>query len=111
MRRTVHYPLTVTSLQVTPAEIAAAKAASPRPLGRYQRLYLTGYYRPSGSDLIGTARKYGGHYRRSRQRVEALLAAAGVDLVEVIGAHGRRSLWSLDALARHLQVSPPAGEA
>ncbi|MBU6367922.1 MAG: hypothetical protein KJT01_17035, partial [Gemmatimonadetes bacterium] len=77
----------------------------------YQRLYLGGYCRPSGSDLIGRARQYGGHYHRSRQRVEALLAAAGVELVEVIGAHGRRSLWSPDALARHLQVVPPAGEA
>lgn len=104
MRPVIRFPLTVTSLQVTPAEIAAAKAVAPRPLGRYQRLYLTGYYRPSGSDLIGRARQYGGHYHRSRQRVEALLAAAGVDLVEVVGTHGRRSLWSPAALARHLGV-------
>lgn len=108
MRPVIRFPLRVTSLQVTPDEMAAAKAAAPRPLGRYQRLYLGGYCRPSGSDLVGKARQYGGSYHRSRAYVEGLLAAAGVTLVEVQGQHGRRSLWSPAALARHLGVQAEA---
>lgn len=35
--------------------------------GRYQRAILTGQARISGADLKGRARKWGAHYRRSRE--------------------------------------------
>jgi hypothetical protein len=91
---TIHYPLLSTSLNLTPAE---AQRIPVR--GRYQADFLHGLAAVSGSDLTGRARSYGARYFASRFAVIEAAQAAGIELVEVIGHGGRRSVWSVDALA------------
>jgi hypothetical protein len=62
----------------------------------------------SGNDLIGKAKSYGGRYHAMRQTIHARCAQLGIQLIEVIGRHGCRSIWSVDALADHFGVSEPA---
>lgn len=47
--------------------------------GTYQQDLLTGRARWSGSDLRGTAKKFGGRYARSRRALLARLRAAGIN--------------------------------
>lgn len=93
-------------LHVTSSDVARVPDAAWNRWGRYQRDYVGGRYRVSGSDLRGRAKSYGPGYWRSRRAVERALAAAGVELVPVVGNQGQVSLWSVDALALHFEVAP-----
>ena len=54
-------------------DICADILASGIRLGDYQRDLLLGRARWSGADLKGNARKWGGRYKRSRDRVADLI--------------------------------------
>lgn len=71
---------------------AAAAAAVKLARGEYQRGLLSGYYALSGADLKGKAKKYGGHYARSRGAVLARVRAAGIKVGEIVGSHNKRIL-------------------
>jgi len=90
----IYYPLHSTVLNLTTDEVHRVPVR-----GQYQADFVRGVASVSGSDLTGRARSYGGRYRASRQAVLDAAQAAGVELVEVIGHGGRRSIWSVDALA------------
>ena len=92
-------------LHVTREDMERVPDAAWNRWGRYQRDYVAGYYRVSGSDLRGRAKSYGPGYWRSRKAVERALEVAGVELVPVLGDQGQRSLWSVDALARYFGVT------
>jgi hypothetical protein len=74
---------------------------------RYARSYIRGLHRVSGADLIGKAKAWSGRYYEMRQTIHTRCADLGIPLVEVIGRHGCRSIWSVDALAAHFGVSEP----
>lgn len=57
--------------------------------GAYQRDFLRGYARLSGSDLQGAARKFAGRYKRSREAVLERICALGLHVEYVTGAAGR----------------------
>lgn len=60
--------------------------------GCYQRNLLLGSENLSGSTLQGKARRYGGHYARSRKSLLDRLRAAGIPVSEQRGARGARLL-------------------
>lgn len=91
-----------TTLQITQDEYDSLVDELPTR-ARYQREYLQGVAKVSGSDLRGSAREYGGSYHRSRKTVERFVENAGIRLVAVTGRSGARSLWSLDALLEHFE--------
>ena len=94
---TIRIPLRSTKMHLTEAVRSTVIGAMGRA-GTYQHGYLRGYYSVSGADLAGLARKYGGKYRTSRESVHAACQRAGIELVEVRGYRGARSVWSSDAL-------------
>ncbi|MCK9600955.1 MAG: hypothetical protein M0R06_18075 [Sphaerochaeta sp.] len=65
------------------------RAALKLAKGRYQRDILLGNEAISGSTLRGTARNYGGRYRRSAESVIARCMAAGLAVDIRIMEHGR----------------------
>jgi hypothetical protein len=60
--------------------------------GCYQRAVIDGDENLSGSTLAGKAKRYGVHYRRSRENLLARCRTAGVRVSERRGDHGRRIL-------------------
>ena len=57
--------------------------------GSYQDSLIRGVARWSGADLIGTARKYAGHYSRSRDSLVHKMRTAGLTVILVKGANDR----------------------
>ena len=100
---TIRYPLESTRLELSESEIEATLARLPRA-GTYQVEFSRGLRAVSGSDLAGKAKDYSGSYARGRKAVIAAAAAAGVELVKVVGTNGRRSIWSASELAAELGV-------
>ena len=94
---TIRIPLRSTKMHLTAAERSVVLGALGRA-GTYQHGYTHGHYSVSGADLVGLARKYGGKYRTSRESVHAACQRVGIELVEVRGYRGARSVWSSDAL-------------
>lgn len=96
---TVRYPLRDTALHLTQDEIALVQ---PFVNGSYEIAFLRGLQSVSGSDLQGTARKFGAQYHHSRIVTLRTIAKQGIELVEVVGQYGSRSIWSPAALLRAL---------
>jgi hypothetical protein len=96
-----------TALNLTRDEQALVLDAT-RSDARYAYRYIMGLQRVSGADLVGRAKSFGGSYHSTRLAVHARCAQLGIQLIEVIGRHGCRSIWSVDALAAHFGVSEPA---
>lgn len=71
--------------------VAHSRAAG-LAIGTYQLAILNGSRCISGADLKGKAKKYGGHYARSRGALFARMSAADIPFQEVTGAHGKRIL-------------------
>lgn len=71
---------------------SALTAALKLARGSYQRGIIHGHYALSGADLKGKAKKYGGHYARSRGAVLARVRAAGIKVGEIVGSHNKRIL-------------------
>lgn len=87
--------------------------------GCYQRAVVAGSENLSGSTLRGRAASYGAHYARSRTNLLRRMRAAGLEVGEARGPHGRRILvlevaarerpTVVDAL-RHLPAAEMARE-
>jgi hypothetical protein len=77
----------------------------------YAQSYIEGRQQVSGADLVGKAKDWGGSYYNTRLAVHARCAQLGIPLIEVIGRHGCRSIWSVDALAAYFGVREPVVEA
>jgi hypothetical protein len=95
-----------TALRLTRDEQARVLAKT-RADARYACRYIMGLHRVSGNDLVGRAKSFGGRYHNTRLAVHARCADLGIQLIEVIGRHGCRSIWSVDALAVHFGVPEP----
>ena len=94
---TIFIPLRSTKMHLTEAERSTVIGAMGKA-GAYQSGYMHGHYSVSGADLVGLARKYGRKYRTSRESVHAACQRVGIELIEVRGYRGARSVWSSDAL-------------
>ena len=68
------------------------KKALKQVKGSYQEDLLYGYENLSGSTLRGTAKNWGGKYKRSRENLLARLTANGVVWSEFTGKYNRRIL-------------------
>lgn len=80
--------------------------------GTYQAGLIDGMNSWAGSDLVGTARRYGGRYARSRVSLIAACQKAGLRLVlSPIGAHRRLiAVIATETEARRIRRTP-AGRA
>lgn len=67
--------------------------------GRYQRAYVRGDQRCSGSDLRGKAAKWGAAYARSRASIENRLTAAGIPWERAVPEGSRAKYLSLLSVA------------
>jgi hypothetical protein len=82
-------------------------------MGSYQDAILDGTARISGADLKGKARKYGAHYKRSREAVVQRLMRAGIPTCVTRGPRGLLTLeWGDEAaeLLRYHRPTPLAPE-
>jgi hypothetical protein len=98
-----------TRLNLTDAEQTAVLAKT-RSDASYAQSYIEGRQQVSGADLVGKAKDWGGRYHATRFAVHARCAQLGIQLIEVIGHHGCRSIWSVDALAAYFGVPDPVSE-
>jgi hypothetical protein len=98
-----------TTLRLTPAELARVLPRIRR--GSYGPAFASGLQLVSGADLRGKANKYGHSYEVVRASVLRVIRAAGIPLVDVIGQHGARSIWSVDALAAEFGVPQRPADA
>lgn len=74
------------STLITPKARAAAFDCAT---GDYQRSVLLGGATWSGSELTGTAARYGGSYRNSREALLGRLQESGLSVERTTGARGR----------------------
>jgi len=92
---------------LTPKARATAYACAQ---GTYQDSLLHGSASWAGSDLTGTASRYGRRYHASRETLLARLAAAGLYVERTKGARGRTVVVIMTAAERSRSKDRPAAE-
>jgi hypothetical protein len=95
------------STLITPKARAAAFDCAT---GHYQRSVLLGDATWSGSELTGTAARYGGRYRDSREALLGRLQEAGLSVERTTGARGRIVVVVMTAAERKRAKDIPAAQ-